>query len=315
MSYLIAKQWGIALLMVFGMGASRQRAKPASASSSSVSTGAACQRDRTAKQFYDFGLRCLKGAPHFAELPILQQRSMASLRHRPGEPARVPLSQRSVPEKTRQILSMLYGADGDEVELKRARAKYPAMAEARRLYLLLADASPTQQSRWAEAFSSGFLRAAAEFQDKEEQDQERRRAAERQRLASHRRLTRELLAHTADRNLEEAVMDYAINKIGERWDHDYEIVSGLPTPVQLVFAMRRMSNEIEGDGLAHLTSCDSWRFAALATEGYRLIGSAKRASVMERATAVIAREKVHPTPPPDDEVSDQSNPALAALDD
>src|SRR5207245_641341 len=73
-------------------------------------------------------------------------------------------------------------------------------------------------------------------------------------------------------HLPRTVMDYAINKIGNQWGRDYDVVTGLPRPIQLVFALRRMKNEIDGDGLQHLLEEEeSWQYAGLALEGYRRV--------------------------------------------
>jgi hypothetical protein len=86
-------------------------------------------------------------------------------------------------------------------------------------------------------------------------------------------------------------------------------MTGLSKPIKLVFAMCRMRNEVDGDGFQHLLDCDSWRFAPLATEGYRLVGATQRAAVMERAAAIIDREKAKQ----EGSLSDE-NPALETLD-
>jgi uncharacterized protein DUF4375 len=104
------------------------------------------------------------------------------------------------------------------------------------------------------------------------------------------------------------IIDYVVNKIDNRWGRDYEIVRGLPRPIQLVFAMNRIRNEINRDGFQPLLEWDS-PYATLATEGYRLIGATQRAAVMERAAAVIARTRArHPGP------VYRQNRALARLD-
>jgi hypothetical protein len=183
------------------------------------------------------------------------------------------------------------------------------MAEAYQLYQRLRSAPAHKQGAYAEVLDGGYSRGFSEEKPRFERKMAERRQQEQDRLQSHRRLTVPLLARTPYDELEEAVMDYARNKIGNQWGRDYEVVTGLPHPIQLVFAMRRMKNEIDGDGLEHLLDEEeSWAYAGLALEGYRLVGSRQRAAVMARAITAMKQEKDrHPD-------LTEEHPALDALD-
>jgi hypothetical protein len=158
------------------------------------------------------------------------------------------------------------------------------------LYHALKNAPSEKQEEYVEAFAAGYSLGWSKTKPKYDQKLADRREDERRRLEKHRRLTRELLAGTDDDDLVGAIIDYVVNKIDNRWGRDYEIVRGLPRPSQLVFAMNRMRNEINRDDFQPLLEWDS-PYAPLATEGYRLIGAAQRAAVMERAAAVIDKTR------------------------
>jgi hypothetical protein len=290
------------------------------------------RRDRKARPLYRFALASPKlGGWPYEGIPSLMKRYAAHVdKYGIGDVAGLMVSRTWTPHKSRLYLSMFYGADANAPDVRRARARRPLMKEARRLYQVLKNASPRQQSTYAAAFQDGLLRGDVDASRKLDADRERERAAERaaerRRLHAHRHLTRALLARTPDQDLGEAIMDYVSNKIDDHGDRAYEIVTSLPKPIQWVYAMFRMNGEIDGimfkmqnevdfDGFQHLLTCDSWRFASLAEEGYRLVGARKRAAVMKHAIAVIAREKAKAGSgaTPSKEECEDGNAAFAAL--
>lgn len=219
------------------------------------------------------------------------------------------LDRKGVPLRKTLAYLAKYGTT-DIPALKQARANNPVVAKSYELYLRLQSAPPDQQKEYVQAFEAGYSHAWSQGKPKYDQEMAEARELEKQRNRQYRRLTKELLAHTPDDQLEDAVMYYARGKIGSHWDRYYQIVSRLPRGISLVFAMRTMEGEVNGDGFEHLLDCPAWQFAGLALEGYRLVGGRKHAALMERAIAAMQKEKQQPTRTDPDE----ENPIFEALD-
>lgn len=254
------------------------------------STGTAWRRSALAMQFYRFGVRCAQGDTYLdGQVPALGRRYLTYVKQLPPdapEAERYPLG--GTPEKTLRTLSLFFGAHCDLPEVRQARLRYPTMAEADRLFHLLQHAPAQRQQQCAEAFQAGLTRGEYEFRRAQNQRMEKERAAEKRRLAAHRRLTKELLAGTPDAQLEEVIIDYVTNKLDDHWDRYDAIVPRVPKPIQMVSAMLRVDGLIGDDGLEEF---DEWELVPLAAAGYRLVGAPRHAELIERAAAFVPKQK------------------------
>lgn len=270
-------------------------------------------------RFYQFALACVRGRGFGrSQPPSLKKRYTAHVqKSRDGDLTELDDFRVWTPHKTLLLLSLNFGADSDAPDVRKARAKYPLMEEAHRLYQVLKSAPAGQQVIYADAFQSGLVRGVDERREKREARVEKERAQDGRRLHAHRQLTKALLARTPDNELPQTVVDYADYKIGEDWEHDDQIVAGLPKPVRLVFAMQIVEAEVYRNGFGEIAQTVGWHWAPLAAEGYRLVGAKKRAAVTDRAIAVVAQEKAKRGTEAQhwSALSDESRKALSALDD
>ena len=87
-----------------------------------------------------------------------------------------------------------------------------------------------------------------------------------------------------------AVMDCIDFRIGDAYDHDLEIVSGLPPPLQMVFSTWRLDAEV-GNGGFHQYFYNQGRFAFMAAEGCRLISADAHLNLLLQAIDVYLNEE------------------------
>lgn len=89
------------------------------------------------------------------------------------------------------------------------------------------------------------------------------------------------IARIPDDNLEQAIVDFVIAKVGDNWEHEYEIVTSLPAAIQDVFTTWVLENEVANGGLNQYFWNSSGQFAEEAAVGLRNIGAAQHAGILE----------------------------------
>ena len=99
-----------------------------------------------------------------------------------------------------------------------------------------------------------------------------------------------LAARDWNDNLDSAVMDCIDFRIGDAYDHDLEIVSGLPPPLQMVFSTWRLDAEVRNGGF-HQYFYNQGRFAFMAAEGCRLISADAHLNLLLQAIDVYLNEE------------------------
>lgn len=118
-------------------------------------------------------------------------------------------------------------------------------------------------------------------------------------------LTAEMLAAYTDEDLEPSIIDFIIEaKIGDEYDREYEIVTGLSKGMQYLYATWMMEAEVNNGGFHQFFFNSTGRFAREALEGCRVFGAAQYAELMKQA---IEADKKGESPARD--------AALDALDD
>jgi hypothetical protein len=268
------------------------------------------QKSELAKAFFDVGVQSGDDAGFYDsdDYRFLATMPAADLADQPTD----EVAARATPlGQTILFLSMKARANAQDAAAREARATEGPMAQSYRLYHELKGAPLGRQNEYVVAFAAGYTlgwKAGRQRSD-------RTTPAEREsrEFASYGRLTPQLLARTPDFDLEQAVLGYARSKIRHDWEHDFSIVTRLPKPIQLVFAMRQIVGEVDGDGFQHLLDCPSWQYAPLATEGYRLVGAEQRAALMERAIRFMDQEKAKDRR--DGDLPKDEDAAFEALDD
>jgi len=103
-------------------------------------------------------------------------------------------------------------------------------------------------------------------------------------------LTPERIGRLSDRQLERAVVDSVLARIGTRYDREAEIVRSLPRGARMVYATWLLEAEVGDGGFVQYFWNTAGRLAEEALAGYRLIGARQHARVLEQVLAAYRKE-------------------------
>jgi len=90
--------------------------------------------------------------------------------------------------------------------------------------------------------------------------------------------------------LEQAIMDYIDHKVGENYDRQYEIVTGLSKGFQAIYTTWWVEAEVNNGGFNQYFWNSSGEFAIEAIEGFKEIGAIRNAKLMEKAVTIAIKE-------------------------
>ncbi|HXG65616.1 MAG TPA: DUF4375 domain-containing protein [Blastocatellia bacterium] len=104
-------------------------------------------------------------------------------------------------------------------------------------------------------------------------------------------LNEQILADIEDDELEQAIIDYVLDKIEGHYDKEYEIVTSLSEGFQAVYCTFFLEAEVDNGGFNQYFWNSSGEFATEALDGLRLIGANEHAALMEAAIKIYAKEE------------------------
>jgi hypothetical protein len=108
---------------------------------------------------------------------------------------------------------------------------------------------------------------------------------------SHLRMDEQTLLSLPDEEVEQALCDLVLARIGFDYDREVEILTGLPPGVQAVYTTTQLENEVCNGGFNQYFWNSSGRFAPLALSGLKLIGAKSHAILLDQAIALQAMEE------------------------
>jgi hypothetical protein len=94
----------------------------------------------------------------------------------------------------------------------------------------------------------------------------------------------------SDEELEQTVIDYIDHKIGDNYEEEYNIVTGLSKGFQAIYTTWWVEAEVNNGGFHQYFWNPSGKFADLAVVGFKEIGAIENAELMEKAIAIVIRE-------------------------
>jgi len=100
-------------------------------------------------------------------------------------------------------------------------------------------------------------------------------------------LDEETLGAIEDAKLEQAIVDFVIHKIGEDFDHEYELVTALPAPIQDVYTTWVLENEVENGGFNQYFWNSSGQFAEEVSAGLDRMEAHAHADIVRNAMNTI----------------------------
>ncbi len=101
----------------------------------------------------------------------------------------------------------------------------------------------------------------------------------------------ETLAQITDAELEQAILDYVVDQIGEDFSREGDVLRQLPTGMQSIYVTLILQGEVDNGGFNQYFWNTSGSLAVEAVAGLRLIGAAPHADITERAIAVYEQER------------------------
>ena len=102
-------------------------------------------------------------------------------------------------------------------------------------------------------------------------------------------LNPEILASIPDDKLEQALFDYIVLVIGDDYEREYEIITGLSDGFQMFYTTWIVDGEVNNGGFNQYFWNTSGEFAEAAVRGFQLIGASEHAKLMEQAIAVYRK--------------------------
>lgn len=101
----------------------------------------------------------------------------------------------------------------------------------------------------------------------------------------YRTLTTELLAQEPDSNLEWAIVQHVTWRINGAYDRERDIVRSLSPGVRMVYTTWGVEAEVNNGGFSQYFENSTGQLADEALAGFRLLGAARHAALLERAMA------------------------------
>jgi len=98
------------------------------------------------------------------------------------------------------------------------------------------------------------------------------------------------LAQISDADLEQALLDYVIFRIGNDWSQQVETVDALSSGFRAIYTTIGVEAEVCNGGFNQYFWNSRGRLAAQAVEGFRRIGAPEYADLMQRAIATWRSE-------------------------
>jgi hypothetical protein len=108
----------------------------------------------------------------------------------------------------------------------------------------------------------------------------------------YKRLTPAVLASIPDAEVEQAVFDYAVSKIGDQDEREREVVLALPTGVRFLYVTSIVKGEVDNGGFNQFYWNSSGQFAPDASDAFEFFAATKHASLLREANEIHAREQV-----------------------
>lgn len=103
-------------------------------------------------------------------------------------------------------------------------------------------------------------------------------------------LTPEILASIPEDNLEQAVMDYVIEKIAGDYDKEGEVLASVPVGVRALYLTWIVEGEVNNGGFNQYYWNSSGRYASAAVEAFEFFSATKHAELMREANQVHSIE-------------------------
>jgi hypothetical protein len=88
------------------------------------------------------------------------------------------------------------------------------------------------------------------------------------------------IAGIKDDDLEQAIVDFVLAKVGDNFEREYEVVTALPIAIQDVFNTWVLENEVANGGFNQYFWNSSGQFAEEAVEGLKRIGAPKHSALL-----------------------------------
>jgi hypothetical protein len=99
-------------------------------------------------------------------------------------------------------------------------------------------------------------------------------------------ISREVLGGISDTELVAAVMEYVDFRIGDDYEHEYKIVTGLSKGFQAIYCTSCVEGEVYNGGFNQYFWNPSGQFRREALEGYTLLGANEHAAIVQEALPV-----------------------------
>ncbi len=105
----------------------------------------------------------------------------------------------------------------------------------------------------------------------------------------HKELTIDIIDSTKDDDLIQTVFDNLAEKIGDNYEKEYKIITGLSKERQAIYTIWLVDAEVNNGGFNQFYFNSSGQFAELATGGFKLIGAVKFAELMQKANTIFIK--------------------------
>lgn len=103
-------------------------------------------------------------------------------------------------------------------------------------------------------------------------------------------LNQSVIAEIEDDKLEQAVLDLIYGKIGDNFEHAFEIVTQLPSVYSVVYSTWWVEAEVFNGGFNQYFWNSSGEFADVAIAGYEALGASDCARIVEMAIQTALKE-------------------------
>lgn len=103
-------------------------------------------------------------------------------------------------------------------------------------------------------------------------------------------LNQSIIAGIADNRLEQAVIDFIYEKIGEDYEQSFDIITGLPWVYPVVYSTWVLEGEVSNGGFNQYFWNSSGEFAEVAATGFKALGVPDRAEIVQKAIVIASNE-------------------------